>query len=118
MYAGKPGCRVGNYWWLLGIHDGGVEIWVATERTYGADEGEIDAEGMLPHLNRWFVRLPESVSKVQEQQTEPRSTREGDPVMLCSLLTWSRYTMVHRWARRPALIDRDLRAHLTNHPRA
>lgn len=66
MYAGKPDCRAGNYWWLRGIHDAGVEIWIATEKTYGAGEGELDAPEVLPHLSRWFVRLPEFIPKVQE----------------------------------------------------
>ncbi|MDI9585503.1 MAG: hypothetical protein QM473_14865 [Acidobacteriota bacterium] len=66
MYAGKPDCRAGNYWWLKGIHDAGVEVWVATEKTYGAGEAEVTGPDMLAHLNRWFVRLPEFIPRVQE----------------------------------------------------
>ncbi|MCP4644304.1 MAG: hypothetical protein GY851_27925 [bacterium] len=63
MYAGIPGCRDGNYWWLKGIHDAGVEVWIATEKTYGAGNDEIDGPEMLDHLNSWFVRLPEFIPK-------------------------------------------------------
>lgn len=66
MYAGMPGCRDGNYWWLLGIHDAGVEIWIATEKTYGAGKGELAADGVPPHLTRWFVRMPAFVPKVHD----------------------------------------------------
>jgi len=55
MYAGKPGCRDGNYWWLRGIADAGVEIWIATEKTYGAGNGEIS--GGPDYLQRWFVDM-------------------------------------------------------------
>lgn len=66
MYAGKGDCRAGNYWWLKGLHDAGVEVWLATEKTYGAGEAECDAPGALPHLVRWFVRLPEFIPRAQE----------------------------------------------------
>jgi hypothetical protein len=59
MYAGKPGCRDGNYWWLKGIHDAGVEIWIATEKTYGAGNREIPQIESPEHLHYWFVRLPQ-----------------------------------------------------------
>ncbi len=65
MYAGKGDCRAGNYWWLKGIHDAGVEIWIATERTYGAGNSEIDSKSP-EHLRRWFVRIPDYVPKVHE----------------------------------------------------
>ena len=55
MYDGIPGCRDGNYWWLKGIHDAGVEIWIATEKTYGAGNGEMAAPDVAEHLVRWFV---------------------------------------------------------------
>jgi hypothetical protein len=61
MYAGVPGCRDGNYWWLKGIHDAGVEVWIATEKTYGAGKGEFAEPGTLDHLTRWFVQMPEFI---------------------------------------------------------
>lgn len=66
LYAGKPDCRAGNYWWLRGIHDAGVEVWIATEKTYGAGEGEIGGPDLPDHLNHWFVRLPQFIPKVQQ----------------------------------------------------
>ncbi|MBN1343117.1 MAG: discoidin domain-containing protein [Phycisphaerae bacterium] len=65
MYAGKPDCRAGNYWWLKGIHDSGVEIWIATEKTYGAGKLEIGSDSPA-HCRQWFVRLPEFMPKVHE----------------------------------------------------
>ena len=66
MYAGKNDCRAGNYWWLKGIHDAGVDIWIATEKTYGAGDGEMaDASG-LGHLTRWFVKMPQFVPDVHK----------------------------------------------------
>jgi len=100
MYAGKPDCRAGNYWWLLGIHDAGVEIWIATEKTYGAGEGELDGKGMLPHLVRWFVRLPEFIPKVQE--AFPFATR-----ILPGFHPWNTRT------RRPHYLPRYLDEQLT-----
>jgi hypothetical protein len=67
MYDGIPGCRDGNYWWLKGIHEEGVEIWIATEKTYGAGKGEMHTPENLPHLTRWFVRLPKFVPAVFEE---------------------------------------------------
>jgi hypothetical protein len=66
MYAGKDDCRAGNYWWLKGIHDAGIEVWIATERTYGAGEGEIADSGSPEHCKRWFVRMEECLPKVHE----------------------------------------------------
>jgi hypothetical protein len=66
MYAGVPGCRDGNYWWLKAIHDAGIEIWVATEKTYGAGRGEIDIPETPRHLKNWFVKMPVFVPKVHE----------------------------------------------------
>ncbi len=66
MYAGKDDCRAGNYWWLKGIHDAGIEIWIATERTYGAGNGEIADSEAPEHVRRWFVRLPEYIAKAHE----------------------------------------------------
>ena len=66
MYAGKPGCRDGNYWWLKGIHDAGVEIWVATEKTYGAGNREIPPIDSPEHLHYWFVRLPQFMIEAHE----------------------------------------------------
>lgn len=63
MYAGKGDCRAGNYWWLKGIHDAGTEVWIATEKTYGAGNGEI-AEVEPDHVKRWFVNLPEFIPRV------------------------------------------------------
>jgi len=66
MYAGIPGCRDGNYWWLKGIHDAGVEIWIATEKTYGAGNGEMAAPDVPDHLVRWFVNPSAFVGSVHE----------------------------------------------------
>jgi hypothetical protein len=63
-YAGKDDCRAGNYWWLKGIHDAGIEIWIATERTYGAGRGEIADQETPEHLRRWFVRMDEYLPKI------------------------------------------------------
>ena len=63
-YAGKGDCRAGNYWWLKGIHDAGIEIWIATERTYGAGNGEISDSGAPEHLVRWFVRMNEYLPRI------------------------------------------------------
>ena len=64
MYTGKGDCRAGNYWWLKGIHDAGVQVWIATEKTYGAGEGEIVGTGAPEHVTNWFVSLPQFVGKV------------------------------------------------------
>jgi hypothetical protein len=65
-YAGKDDCRAGNYWWLKGIHDAGIEIWIATERTYGAGSGEIADPDSPEHLGRWFVRLEEYLPRIHQ----------------------------------------------------
>ena len=65
MYAGKPGCRDGNYWWLRGIHDAGIEVWIATEKTYGAGQGEIETDAPA-WLRSWFVQMPEFMAKVYD----------------------------------------------------
>jgi hypothetical protein len=66
MYAGKNNCRDGNYWWLKGIFDGGVKnIWIATEKTYGAGKGEIRSSS-LKHLHTWFVKMPTYIPRVFE----------------------------------------------------
>ena len=72
MYAGKGDCRAGNTWWLKGIHDAGVEVWIATEKTYGAGEGEIEHEGP-DHVRRWFVDPAEHV--VDAHEAYPFATR-------------------------------------------
>jgi hypothetical protein len=65
MYAGKPGCRDGNYWWLKGMYDAGLEIWLATERTYGAGKGELytPEAGYPEWTTRWFVDLPDYLAQ-------------------------------------------------------
>ncbi len=73
MYDGIPGCRDGNYWWLKGIHDAGVEIWIATEKTYGAGNGEMAAPDVAEHLVRWFVDPSSFVKRVHEEY--PFATR-------------------------------------------
>ncbi len=65
LYAGKPDCRAGNYWWLRGIHDAGIEIWIATEKTYGAGNGEIATDAAI-HLRTWFVQMPELMSRIHD----------------------------------------------------
>jgi hypothetical protein len=63
IYAGKDDCRAGNYWWLKGIHDAGCEIWIATEKTYGAGKGEVVTE--YPEFaRRWFVDMAEYMPQV------------------------------------------------------
>jgi len=63
LYAGKGDCRAGSYWWLKGIHDAGIDIWIATERTYGAGNGEITSD--YPEwARRWFVQMPDYVPQV------------------------------------------------------
>jgi len=63
VYAGKGDCRAGNIWWLRGIHDAGIEIWIATEKTYGAGQGEIETDAP-EHLRTWFVQMPEFMAKI------------------------------------------------------
>jgi hypothetical protein len=65
LYAGKGDCRAGNYWWLRGIHDAGIEVWLATEKTYGAGQGEIGTDAPV-HLRTWFVQMPEFMSRIHE----------------------------------------------------
>ena len=68
MYAGNPGCRDGNYWWLKGMHDAGLEIWVGTERTYGRGKKELyDPEvGYAEFVTRSFVDLPVYIAKTHK----------------------------------------------------
>ena len=47
--------REGNFWWLQGIRDAGVEIWIAAGMTYGAGVSEILDERGLDWLGRWHV---------------------------------------------------------------
>lgn len=49
------GNREGNYWWLKGIGDAGVEIWIAAGMTYGAGANEIPEERGNDWLGRWHV---------------------------------------------------------------
>jgi len=66
MYAEIPGCRDGHYWFLKGIHDADLEIWIATEKTYGAGNREMTDPESLDHLTYWFVNLSEFVPQVRE----------------------------------------------------
>ncbi len=66
MYVGVPGCQDGHYWFLKGLHDAELEIWIATEKTYGAGNREISDPEILDHLTFWFVNLPEFVPRVHE----------------------------------------------------
>jgi len=66
MYAGKGDCRAGNYWWLKGIHDAGIEIWIATERTYGAGNSEIADSKSPEYCKRWFVQMAQYIPRVHE----------------------------------------------------
>lgn len=100
LYAGKGDCRAGNYWWLRGIHDAGVEIWIATEKTYGAGAGEITGPDLPDHLNRWFVRLADFIPTVQ--QAYPFAAR-----ILPGFHPWNTRT------RRPHYLPRYLDAQLT-----
>gem|GEM_PF-1117607 len=58
--------RLGNYWWLRGMHDEGVEIRVADQQTYGAGQGELyDASKGYPDFTtRWFTNFPEKCRQV------------------------------------------------------
>ena len=60
--------RKGNYWWLLGIHEEGVEIRLGDEQTYGAGKGELydPAKGYPDWTTRWFVNFPEKSRQVHE----------------------------------------------------
>ncbi len=64
LYAASNDRRAGNYWWLKGIHDGGTEVWLATERTYGAGNNEITEN--VSHLGKWFVDMRTYVNAVQQ----------------------------------------------------
>lgn len=70
-YAATDDHKAGNYWWLKGINDGGTEVWIATERTYGAGNNEIPVG--LEHLGKWFVDLRMYVNAVY--QSYPFATR-------------------------------------------
>ena len=65
MYAGKNDCRQGNYWWLKGIHDAGNEIWIASEKTYGAGQGEIESQAP-EYVRRWFVRMEDFIAEAHD----------------------------------------------------
>ncbi|MBT3286744.1 MAG: discoidin domain-containing protein [Victivallales bacterium] len=64
MYAGRKNSWDGNHWWLKGIHDGGVEIWLATEKTYGAGKQEMKSPKALVHLQHWFVDMRSFAGRV------------------------------------------------------
>ena len=68
MYAGKPGCRDGNYWWLKGIHDAGLEIWIGPERTYGRGNRELYAPevGYAEFVTRSFIDLATFIPQVHQ----------------------------------------------------
>lgn len=58
--------RRGNFWWLLGIHDMGVEIRLGDEHTYSAGHGELHdpAAGYPDWTTRWFTNFPEKAKAV------------------------------------------------------
>lgn len=64
MYAGIPGSWDGHYWFLKGIHDADLEIWIATEKTYGAGNREMKDPDSLDHLVYWFEKMPEFIPRV------------------------------------------------------
>jgi hypothetical protein len=68
MYAGKPGCRDGNYWWLKGIHDAGLEIWIGPERTYGRGNKELyePEVGYAEFVTRSFIDLAAFIPQVHQ----------------------------------------------------
>jgi hypothetical protein len=68
MYAGKSGCRDGNYWWLKGIHDAGIEIWIGTEKSYGRGNKElyVPEVGYAEVVTRSFVDLPAFIPQVHQ----------------------------------------------------
>jgi len=67
LYADKNDCRQGNYWWLKGINDAGVDIWIATEKSYGAGNREIQYKDLPEHLFYWFIETPDLVEQVMTQ---------------------------------------------------
>jgi hypothetical protein len=84
--------RQGNYWWLQGIHDAGVEIWIGTQLTYGAGANEIAKD----YLGRWHVNMSELMTKVQAAYPmasrvlpgfHPWNIRTGQPQYLPKYLT-------------------------------
>jgi hypothetical protein len=68
MYAGKAGCRDGNYWWLKGMHDAGIEIWIGTEMTYGRGKMELYEKetGYTDVVARTHVDLPEFIPRAHQ----------------------------------------------------
>ncbi len=68
MYAGIPGCTDGNYWWMKGIHDAGLEIWQGTEKSYGRGNKELyDPAVAYPEWTTYsFIDLPAFINKVHK----------------------------------------------------
>jgi hypothetical protein len=69
MYAGIPGCRDGNYWWLKGMSDAGVEIWVGTGKSYGAGNKELYDPALEcgEVLFYSFIDLPAFIGEVHKR---------------------------------------------------
>lgn len=50
----------GNYWFLKGIHDAGIRVSMALEKTYGAGHSEMSPSiDGLDHLSQWFEHMPD-----------------------------------------------------------
>ena len=69
MYDGIPNCRDGNYWWLKGMSDAGVEIWIGTEKSYGRGNKELyDPEVGYPEfVTHSFIDLPAFIGDVHRR---------------------------------------------------
>ncbi|MBN1437758.1 MAG: hypothetical protein JW936_11855 [Sedimentisphaerales bacterium] len=51
---------MGNYWFLKGIHDAGIRVSMALEKTYGAGHSEMPPSVQdLNHLNQYFEHMPD-----------------------------------------------------------
>ena len=66
MFSDKNDALQGNYWWLKGINDAGVDVVIAPEKSYGAGNNEI-VSSESPHLHYWFINTAELVNWVYNE---------------------------------------------------